>query len=221
MFESGSKGKAAKKAYEIAYALFRISAKISESSVKEKLESKAIDLLVLVNAEEYGSAIKVIAAIDSLVKFATDLNIINISNGDIFIREIAVLNEAIVVCLDKSDDIDVSKFFGKPANVIQDQISNPAVPAAYHAPVPPVSMGNVSEYGNPASNVIKSGNRQIAILDKIRQSGNCKLREIQEVLPNCSERTIRYDLEELIERNLVERMGSGGPAISYKIRQTV
>lgn len=78
---------------------------------------------------------------------------------------------------------------------------------------------DMPQSGNPA-NIIKSGNRQIAILDKIRQSGNCKLREIQEVLPDCSERTIRYDLEELIERNLVERIGAGGPAVSYRVRQS-
>jgi hypothetical protein len=84
----------------------------------------------------------------------------------------------------------------------------------------PVPSSNGVPSGNPA-NILKSGNRQIAILDKIRQSGNCKLREIQEVLPDCSERTIRYDLEELIERNLVERVGAGGPAVSYRVRQTV
>ena len=72
---------------------------------------------------------------------------------------------------------------------------------------------------NPAI-ALKSGNRQIAILDRIRQSGNCKLRDIQEILPDCSERTIRYDLEELIERNLIERIGAGGPAVSYRIRQS-
>ena len=54
------------------------------------------------------------------------------------------------------------------------------------------------------------------------ESGNpaiVNLKEIQEVLPDCSERTIRYDLEDLIERNLVERIGAGGPAVSYRIRQ--
>ena len=79
------------------------------------------------------------------------------------------------------------------------------------------TRGN-AQSGNSA-NALKSGNRQIAILDRIRQSGNCKLKEIQEILPDCSERTIRYDLEELIERNLVERIGSGGPSVSYRIRQ--
>jgi hypothetical protein len=291
MFESGKKGHAAKKAYEIAYALFRISAKISESSIKEKLELQAIDLLISTNAEEYGNAAKAVAAIDALVKFAVDLNMMSISNGDILLREIAAMNEIVFECIDKSDEIDVSKFFSPSAvpakagtqdifvsgknnvkrNVvpararIQEQRTS-VIPAeamssrvatrdpgflspdpiserndtsavlaktvaqekSFFSVVPAeaetqVSFSNDDEKvssTNPAT-AIKSGNRQIAILDRIRQSGNCKLREIQEILPDCSERTIRYDLEELIERNLVERIGAGGPAVSYKIRQFV
>jgi hypothetical protein len=295
MFESGKKGYAAKKAYEIAYALFRISAKIAESGVKDRLELQAMDLLISANAEEYGNAAKIIAAIDALVKFSVDLNMISIANGDILLREIAVMNDAIIECLDQSDEVDASKFFSvssapisrgfskektrtqnfvipaqagtqdirpskhvsmfsrsripeKPFSVVSADTSvapatSSVVPAASFVvpaqagtqektvPDPSVvvpeegrpvlpSFPMTSESGNPTS-VIKSGNRKIAILDKIRQSGNCKLREIQEILPDCSERTIRYDLEELIERNLVERIGSGGPAVSYKIRQFV
>jgi hypothetical protein len=261
MFGSGKKGNAAKKAYEIAYALFRISAKIAESSVKEKIESQAIDLLISANAEEYGGAAKTVAAIDALVKFAVDLNMVSISNGDVLLREIGAMNEAIIECLDKSDDVDVSKFFPKTKEtVMHDVTPTPAHIAAVPAKVGPqernssfvIPANRISsraptqdsgengldtglrqhdnsflqrddsvvstQSGNPAI-AIKPGNRQIAILDKIRQSGNCKLKEIQDILPDCSERTIRYDLEELIERNLVERIGAGGPAVSYRIRQ--
>jgi hypothetical protein len=253
MFGSGKKGNAAKKAYEIAYALFRVSAKIAELGIKEKLESQAIDLLISTNAEEYGNAAKAIAAIDTLVKFAVDLNVISISNGDILLREIGNMNEIIIEYLDKSDDVDVSKFFSGPApqekkeNVTLDSFIDSIAPVEPNVIPDPVfaypveaiasaakagqrsdkgegrndkseEFGKVQS-GNPAI-ILKSGNRQIAILDRIRQSGNCKLREIQEILPDCSERTIRYDLEELIERNLVERIGSGGPAVSYRIRQT-
>jgi hypothetical protein len=268
MFESGKKKNAAKKAYEIAYALFRISAKISELGIKEKLESRALDLLISANAEEYDNAAKTVAAIDALVKFATDLNIISISNGDVLLREITVMNEAIIECLDKSDDVDVSKFFSavpqeKQENVTLDSFIDSVEPAetvlshAYsfvpakamkddiYSVVPAkegtqVSSGKREDLdlafqrgdkevvqrddkeksGNSVS-ALRSGNRQIAILDRIRQSGNCKLKELQEVLPDCSERTIRYDLEDLIERNLVERIGAGGPAVSYRIRQIV
>lgn len=291
MFESGKKGNAAKKAYEIAYALFRVSAKISESSVKDNLESRAIDLLVAANTESFDHAAKVIAAIEALVKFAIDLNIISIANGDVLLREIAVLNEIVIERLDRSDDIDVSRFFSKNKDaVMSDVVHTPpfvisrepvssaapaarpvvqkplavptqkvnfsAAPAVRNETVQvPVSVGaqnfmpaiekqsfvastissnfgegegptknseqDFSETDNSSYRAPKSGNRQIAILDKIRQSGNCKLREIQEILPDCSERTIRYDLEELIERNLVERIGAGGPAVSYRIRQMV
>ena len=299
MFGSGKNKNAAKKAYEIAYALFRVSAKISESVIKERLESRAMDLLTSVNAEEYGNAAKTAAAIDALVKFATDLNIISIQNSDVLLREIGIMSEEVAECLDKSDDVDVSKFFSaapqeKQENVTLDSFIDsvePAETALSHAysfvpegapdamppravqfsarsvtpaetmssrapsviPAKAMSSRNPSvipaeagiqafsgsvnldpvfqrddkevgkwdanaQSGNPA-NILKSGNRQIAILDRIRQSGNCKLKEIQDVLPNCSERTIRYDLEDLIERNLVERIGSGGPAVSYRIRQ--
>ena len=54
---------------------------------------------------------KLVAAIDALVKFAIDLNIVSISNSDVLFREVGAMNEAIVECLDKSDDVDVSKFF--------------------------------------------------------------------------------------------------------------
>lgn len=231
MFESGKKGNAAKKAYEIAYALFRISAKIAESSIKEKIESEAIDLLISANAENYGKAARSVAAIDALIKFAIDLNLVSISNGDILLRELSAMNEIVLECLDKSDEVDVSKFFSKSKEsaikdvarasssvVIRPVWENGAGFSEKSAIPRSPQQEDKEKSGNPAI-VIKSGNRQIAILDKIRQSGNCKLKEIQDILPDCSERTIRYDLEELIERNLVERVGAGGPAVSYRIRQ--
>ncbi len=205
----GRKWNVAKKAYEIAYALFRISAKIVASSVKEKLESQAIELLFSVNTEEYGNAAKAIAAIDAFIKFALDLNMISIQNGDILLREIAALNEGLVECLDKSEEVDVSRLFS----------SSPQVSPPVHSEADPKNLGPRFDLA-ARSNLDKSGNRQVVILDKIRQSGNCRFREIQDILPDCSERTIRYDLEELLERNLVERVGTGGPAISYRVRQT-
>jgi len=112
---------------------------------------------------------------------------------------------------------------GKQAEEVrQEKSQNPLDDREYHF-LPKVAVGvqdAESESGNnPATGFLKSGMRQIAILDKIRQSGNCRLKDIQEVLPDTSERTIRYDLEDLMERRLIERVGSGGPAIYYKMRQ--
>lgn len=62
--------------------------------------------------------------------------------------------------------------------------------------------------------------RQASIISHIRQSGTCRLRDLQEFLPDASERTIRYDLQSLMERDLLERVGNGGPATFYRAKQT-
>ena len=62
--------------------------------------------------------------------------------------------------------------------------------------------------------------RQSAILDRIRQRGYCRLKDIQEAFLETSERTLRYDLQHLIEENLLERIGSGGPASFYRVKRS-
>ena len=241
MFETGKKEKAAKRAYEIAYAIFRIAAKFDDAGIRGRFESYAIDLLISAKTEEYGNAAKAVAAIDCLVKFAIDLNILSIANGDVLLREVNNMNEEIAECIDKTDEeVDASLFFSEDRK----ETSSPTKGRLGGVDFLPSSEGRLGgipegvaedsrrpregedprfqsapDSSKESGNVIKSGMRQIAILDKIRQSGNCKLKEIQEVLPDTSERTIRYDIEELIERNLIERIGSGGPAVSYRIRQ--
>ena len=61
----------------------------------------------------------------------------------------------------------------------------------------------------------KSEMRQSAIINKLQEKGNlpgrqagCRLNELQELFPDISERTLRYDIEFLISRGLVERVGS-------------
>jgi hypothetical protein len=71
---------------------------------------------------------------------------------------------------------------------------------------------------NNISGILKSAIRQTAILERIRQTGNCRLKDIQEILPECSERTIRYDLQTLLEQDLIERIGNAGPSVYYQAR---
>ena len=44
------------------------------------------------------------------------------------------------------------------------------------------------------------------------------MKEIEEALPDSSERTLRYDIQDLVSRGLVERVGAGGPSIYYRLR---
>jgi hypothetical protein len=62
-------------------------------------------------------------------------------------------------------------------------------------------------------------NRQARIVELIRQIAQCKMKDLQENLPGVSERTIRYDIQTLIEQGTIERIGSSGPATFYQVRQ--
>ncbi|MEN9341754.1 MAG: hypothetical protein RIQ54_10 [Candidatus Parcubacteria bacterium] len=61
-----------------------------------------------------------------------------------------------------------------------------------------------------------SDKRQTAILSKIQELGNCRLKDLIEYLPNVSERTIRYDLQKLTDSGVIERVGGGGPFSFYR-----
>jgi len=72
--------------------------------------------------------------------------------------------------------------------------------------------------GGDDQGVVKSAIRQSVILEKIRQIGNCRIKDIQDTLPDTSERTIRYDMQNLTKQGLVERVG-GGPSSYYRVRE--
>jgi len=66
-----------------------------------------------------------------------------------------------------------------------------------------------AESGNEAFSPLSGSIRQSSILNIIRQSGNCRMKDLQEKMSRYSERTIRYDLESLIQKKLIERTGAG------------
>ena len=211
---SSNEAHAAKKAYEIAYAIFRVVPKVFDQTLAGKMTTEATEILASSVAGNYPQAVKSLEVLSYLVKFGTELNFISFMNGEVLIREIGNLQASIAESLNSANanvDIDISEYFSSKGLVLQEEsppVANPVT--EYEKP---------KKESAPSSNIIKSGMRQIAILDRIRQSGNCRLRDIQEILPDTSERTIRYDLEDLMERNIIERIGNGGPSVHYRIRQ--
>ena len=192
-----------KKAYEISYALFRIAAKIGNAAFKDQLERQALSLLDAATNRNVGEAESKGAAIEYLVKFGSDVGLIHESNAETIVMQVHALNAAIAG-LDKPampEAVSLENIFSRESPLFVE---------------PKRSVPIVEE---PA--IVKSGNRQSAIIDRIRQSGNCRMKDIQEILPETSERTIRYDLQSLIEQNVIERVGTGGPAVFYRMRQTV
>ncbi|MDO8682507.1 MAG: DeoR family transcriptional regulator [Armatimonadota bacterium] len=147
----------------------------------------------------------------------SDLNVVHPSNAQIVGNEIRNFNSAI---------FDFGNA-AKPAIDLNGVFSALPVLARDNQVYADSDSGNgQSKNGNDSSDNGANGNngnsgakaaiRQSLILGRIRQNGNCRLKEIQETLPEVSERTIRYDIQRLLEQGAVERIGNGGPATYYK-----
>jgi hypothetical protein len=223
------------KAYEVAYALFRLASQIKEVDFSERLRSAGAALLEGAAAEDYPATTRAIQVMECLVKFGGDVNVIGVANADVILREIYALDVAIAERKKaiKTDDINIAEIFSKPEPAInphahaRESIRQKYEPAMEPAPAiyetanePAIGRVGIEEPSSNINGILKSAIRQTAILDRIRQFGNCRLKDIQEILPGASERTIRYDLQTLLEQNLIERIGNAGPSVFYRVSQT-
>jgi hypothetical protein len=216
-----------KKSYEISYALFRL-ASAAKPSFAESLEKQALNLLESSAKKDRLGAEVALGAIEVLVRFGADVNLINIVNAELLTNEARELNSAIAG-LPKAatpPPVNLEDIFSKnPTPADGDQFAASANEMELKSAIcPNPESNNVAENSNIHGN-LKSAIRQSAIFERIRQCGNlpdgkagCRLKEMQELLPEVSERTLRYDLQDLVGRGLIERVGSGGPATYYRAK---
>ncbi|HVO29029.1 MAG TPA: DeoR family transcriptional regulator [Candidatus Paceibacterota bacterium] len=235
MFQSGKKDLILKKSYEIAYALWRVAENVPERTLADRLSGKAIELLGCAADGNYEEVMAKAPGIEFLVRFGNDVGGIGAANRDILLDEIGNLRSAISAFHAEAfggkilgKDLDLSDIFSKsggyrepmdePAEVeVETQVEvDDAAAGSEPEPEPEPRSASAPE----AAPYEPANMRQSAILERMRQTGNCRLGDIQAILPNVSERTIRYDLEALVERNLVERIGTGGRGVFYRIRQS-
>jgi hypothetical protein len=165
-------------------------------------------------AEDYAAAERSLRVAECLVKFGGDVGLIGTQNVDVLTREIFALDAAIAErkTVAKTDEVNVAEIFSKPEIAARSEkpVRDPEPSVRFH--VEPA----IRQPANDSATRNDSAIRQEAILNRIRQSGNCRLKDIQDVLPNISERTIRYDLQTLLEQNLIERIGNAGPSVFYR-----
>lgn len=213
MKESGKRQFVLKKAYEVSYAVFRISSRTANAALKEHLERQALSLLDAATVENYAWVSTVSKAIEYLVRFGGDVGLIHEANSEMIISQLATMNTAIAgpEKAATTEEVFLDDIFSGHGELFPaGAVGNAATSVAKRQQDAPAST-EASGIDNPAI-------RQTAILNKIRQSGNCRIKDIQELLPDCSERTIRYDLQTLVEQNLVERVGAGGPSVFFRAR---
>lgn len=196
----------AKKAFEIAYALFRISGNLERRGFAEHLESQGMNLLAAAAAGERHRVRVALDVIECFMRFGADIGIVNQANSQIVISEANALDSAIAEFGNSATlpNVDLSDIFSNDAR------------GAISGETESQEVSDTTPLQDPAIAEYTTEERRSAIFAKIRQSGNCRIKDVQELLPDTSERTIRYDLQNLIEQGLIERVGSSGPATYYQ-----
>lgn len=266
-----------KKAYEIAYALFRIAEIIRNERIAEYLESGALKYMRAVILLDLNSAKESGRELEFYLRIGQDLNHIHPENAQAVIAELRHLNEHVAELSGKLrlpeslalsfsgkeakptkeretlQDIKISldninkqiEILSENEEVIEPAFVEEAEKATLDEPPlvekkvglkiekqapfdgtqgKPVMIANENLEEDVKLNIFNGETRQMAIYELIRQfgkeSGNgCRMRDLQESFSGVSERTIRYDLEKLMEMGLIERAGQSGPSTYYKVKK--
>ncbi|TSC82650.1 MAG: hypothetical protein G01um101420_173 [Parcubacteria group bacterium Gr01-1014_20] len=205
------------------------------------LESYSLELMDTVVSGDFSEAKSVLTSLDYTLRLANEVGALSQRNFDIIQRETYALTTSFGDLGNSatSSDVDLDEIFksGEVVDFFGGDVSDPedmsAVDYQDAFVSPPIDLqpeAHVAHEAHKIDSAIASEPidqrtkanpeiRQSAILDRIRQRGYCRLRDIEEAFVDTSERTLRYDLQRLIEQDLVERIGSGGPASFYRVKR--
>lgn len=61
--------------------------------------------------------------------------------------------------------------------------------------------------------------RHAIIMDLLAKRALCHINDVLNLLPEVSRRTVRYDIQKLVDEGVVERVGSGGPNSFFRLKK--
>lgn len=192
------------RSFEISWALFRVAALFKHPRLKWEVENAAIELLS-------NPAFATIEKAEKLVKLAEAITEIKSIDAQVLYREFNNLHSAIRQTAEK--DAEIGKIFSQPPMVINHKGQNDEIDKMDEKKT---ISANVEKSEN--NNIINAAMRQTAILEKIRQLPQCQMKDLIAAFPEVSERTLRNDIQRLSEQGIIERIGNGGPASYYRVK---
>ena len=183
-----------KQAHDIGFATFRVASLIRHKELRKEIESAAISLVREPNTENIDSLV-------GLIRLSISVREVGEVNGDTLKRELGVLRDAIssefAGLPDEVKAVDLGGIFKR-----QDIERSPKKKKAS-----PSVVGASSSYPQE---------RRSAVYQFIRQlPDGCRMRDLTVQFPNVSERTLRGDVQKLVDGGSIERVGSKSGPFSY------
>lgn len=207
------------KVFNIAKLTFSIAVLVKRQKFKEFLENTAIDFVGYFDD-------KAISYIDNVLKFGEVI-------GELPLGKIADLYAGINDLKDCiRQDIDLSAELNDFETIVESLPLEPAFLTELtrngeldtDKAITNVNKQNL--FLDKANNQVKTSIsrllllqiRQSTIMNKAKDIGRCQLKDFMEILPNVSERTLRYDLHKLCEQGVLERVGGSGVSSFYQLK---
>jgi len=182
------------KIHDIGFAVFRVSTLIRHRELRKEIESSAIAIVK-------EPSVSNIDSLSRLIKLAVSVNEISDINGEVLIRESLILSNTISSDIaglpDEINGIDFGDIFNKHENIEKPKQHKPE-----SDPIKPSST-----YPHE---------RREALNEFIRQlPDGCRMRDLLVQFPDVSERTLRSDIQKLVDSGDIERTGSKSGPFSY------
>jgi len=267
------------RSFEVVWAVFRVSAHVGRDKVREGLENRAVEYLVLKNATN-------LMMLEEIIQLATHIGEISATNSQVLLREVENLknaledigadtNVALIPHTEKTPDNapNVEEIFSKPPTLIadfMDMVKN--LPESGNEKDESALLSDKKDSDSmqksgkndqkmgekvwqglaKTESLAKSGNNEVArktapiqasrpvshtyrvshkkkrsmgarerrtiILDIVKDRNLCHIKDVTAQFPKVSPRTIRHDIKQMVEHNMLERVGSGGPNSFFRLK---
>ncbi len=211
------------KAQEIAFVVLRIGAYVRRRELRERLDRCALELAEQAGKGDFEDSAKTIEALTSLVDIGKSLYQIEPVNASILHREINSLHSAIRQFAGLEALPNIETLFSKPPEIVAEPSHSAILPNIRQRKVRQKEQSLPNEPLNQPEKTEKADSldlRQSSLLERMKQAGNRQfyLKDVLTLLPEVSERTIRYDLQRLCGAGAVEKVGTTGPSTYYVIK---
>jgi hypothetical protein len=219
MIEEFDQSPYTKKAFELAYVMIRVARTVKSKNTSDRLDTFAHQILETFTKGEYEKAPQLIEEAGWFIRLWLDLQVIHKTLGELLLTELSKL---------KNTSADAIKEQSAPSSLLESfslVSPNPAAKESERKKNQAIILPSPRQEAKsqePQSVHYDSFNRQSAIVSFLKEkseSGNplaiCRMKEIQDKFPYVSERTLRYDLQKLVEQRMIERVGAG-PMSAYR-----
>lgn len=230
---------------QIAQALFRVCSYIKQKDLRGRIEAHSVYLLETSAVSDFDGVKRAIATLEQLVFLGEEVGEIQYHHGQILHSQFANLKNLLNKTLEQFRvELAIADIFtgdyekygknGNPAkSMLENNMAKPATNqqnTANQVVEMRVSQDDAAKsshfhYPASSSNISENGStwqveRQELIAQKVKEFGNAAMKDLIAAFPDVSERTLRYDLKKLCERQIVERIGNG-PASYYVLKNKV